>query len=77
MEYIFQVSKGAAGINKRGLMVNCGVTSHVITDLTKFKKSDDEFQAATHSLELADGTRCKGLAEHRGDAGVHLIDSRG
>ena len=58
-------------------MVDTGATSHIITDIAKFKKFDDKFQAETHCVELADGTRCKGIAEHRGDAEVCLIDSRG
>lgn len=76
-EYAFRVSEGAAGINARGLMVDCGANSHIITDLTKFKRFEKEFQAKTHCVELADGTRCKGVAERRGDAEVCLIDSRG
>lgn len=66
-----------AGVNMRDLMVDCGATSHIITDLAKFKRFDEEFQAKTHSVELADGTRCKGVAERHGHAEVRLIDSRG
>ena len=58
-------------------MVDCGATSHIVTDIAKFKRFDDEFQARTHCMELADGTRCKGVAERRGDAEVYLMDSRG
>lgn len=58
-------------------MVDCGATSHIVTDLAKFKRFDEEFQAETRCVELADGTRCKGVAERRGDAQVCLIDSRG
>ncbi|KAM9791032.1 uncharacterized protein LOC133165345 [Syngnathus typhle] len=75
-EYHF-VSEGAARVDVRGLMVDCGATSHIITDLAKFKRFDDGFQAETHCVELADGTRCKGVAERRGDAEVCLIDSTG
>ena len=42
-----------------------------------FKRFDDGFQAKSHCVELADGTRCKGVAERRGDAEVCLIDSKG
>lgn len=76
-EYTFRVSEGAAGVNVRGLMVDCGATSHIITDLAKFKRFDEEFQAETHCVELADGTGRMGVAERRGDAQVCLIDSRG
>lgn len=47
----------------RGLIVDCRATSHIITDTAKFKRFDEEFQAETHCVELADGTRCKGVAE--------------
>ena len=58
-------------------MVDTGATSHIITDIAKFKKFDDRFQAETHCVELADGTRSNGVAERRGDTEVCLIDSRG
>ena len=83
-EYAFLVSDAAAdfqpsqgGVDVRGLMVDCGATSHIVTDLAKFKRFDSEFQAETHCVELADGTRCKGVAERRGDAEVCLMDSGG
>ncbi len=83
-EYVFSVTDGAAGyqpnnqgVDVRGLMVDCGATSHIVTDISKFKRFDDEFQAGTHYMELADGTRCKGVAERRGDAEVWLVDIRG
>ncbi|KAJ8414685.1 hypothetical protein AAFF_G00038870 [Aldrovandia affinis] len=61
----------------KGLMVDTGATLHIITDIAKFKKFDDRFQAEIHCVELADGTRSNGIAERRGDAEVSLIDSRG
>ena len=83
-EYAFKLSDAAADfqpsrgdVNVRGLMVDCGATSHIVTDLAKFKRFDSEFQAETHTVELADGTKCKGVAERRGDAEVYLMDSRG
>lgn len=69
-EYVFLVTDGAAGFQPssqgvclRGLMVDCGATSHIVTDIAKFRRFDDEFKAGTHCIELADGTRCKGVAE--------------
>lgn len=58
-------------------MVDTGAISHIITDLAKFKSFDDRFQVETHCVELADGTRCKGVAERREEAEVGLVDSRG
>ncbi|KAJ8414258.1 hypothetical protein AAFF_G00051280 [Aldrovandia affinis] len=77
--YAFLVSETQPGhgVTRKGLMVDTGATSHIITDRARFKSFDDRFQAETHCVELADGTRCKGVAERRGDAEVCLVDSRG
>ena len=77
MEYAFRMSEGAAGVDVRGLMVDCGATSHIVTDLAKFKRFDDRFQAKTHCVEPVNGTQCVGVAERRGDAEVCLMDSKG
>ncbi|KAJ8385811.1 hypothetical protein AAFF_G00181670 [Aldrovandia affinis] len=55
------------GVKMNGLMVDTGATSHIIMDIAKFKKFDDRFQAETHCVELADGTRSNGIAERRGE----------
>lgn len=64
-------------IQRKGLMVDTGATSHIITDLKKFKQFDDKFQPEKHYIELADETKASGVAQRRGDAEVHLIDSAG
>ncbi|KAJ8345920.1 hypothetical protein SKAU_G00301130 [Synaphobranchus kaupii] len=69
--------KPARGIQEKGLMVDTGATSHIVTDITKFKKFDDTFKPETHCVELADGTLCNGVAQRNGDAEVCLIDSGG
>ena len=84
-DYAFRVkdkNKGnqrqpARSIQERGLMVDTGATSHIITDITKFKNFDDTFKPATHCVELADGTLCNGVAQRKGDAEVCLVDSGG
>ncbi len=84
-DYVFKMRDGGAGtqrqppcsIQERGLMVDTGATSHIITDITMFKSFDCAFRPETHSVELADGTRCSGIAQRRGNAEVSLIDSRG
>ena len=65
------------GVNEKGLMVVTGATSHIITDITKFKRFAESFRPETHCVELADGTRSNGITECRGDAEVCLIDSGG
>ncbi|XP_057695561.1 uncharacterized protein LOC130917843 [Corythoichthys intestinalis] len=64
-------------IREQGLMVDTGATSHIITDVTKFKSFQETFKPENHSVELADGTRCSGVALKRGDAECYLIDNRG
>lgn len=84
-DYVFKMRDGetstqrqpARSIQERGLMVDTGATSHIITDITMFKNFDSAFRPETHSVELADGTRCSGVAQRRGNAEVSLIDSRG
>lgn len=65
------------GENKKGLMVDCGATSHMINDATKFKTVDKSFRPEDHMIELADGTKVSGMAKMRGDAEVFLLDSEG
>lgn len=67
----------ARGIKENGLMVDTGATSHIVTDIDRFKHFDDTFKSETHCVELADGTLCKGVAQRKGDAEVFLIDSTG
>ncbi|KAL1279067.1 hypothetical protein QQF64_025740 [Cirrhinus molitorella] len=64
-------------IQEKGLMVDTGATSHIITDRTMFKSFDSTFKPEMHSVELADGTRCNGIAQRRGNAEVSLIDNKG
>ena len=61
----------------KGIMVDGGATSHIINDIEKFKSFDDTFQPDSHSVELADGTKCSGIAQRRGTATICLLDSAG
>ncbi|KAK6322804.1 hypothetical protein J4Q44_G00075960 [Coregonus suidteri] len=58
-------------------MVDTGATSHIVTDIGKFKEFDETFKLEKHSVELADGTRTNGVAERRGAAEVYLRDNTG
>ncbi|KAI5621190.1 hypothetical protein C0J50_19125 [Silurus asotus] len=64
-------------IKENSLMVDTGATFHIITDITMFKSFDSTFRPEKHSVELADGTRCNGVAQRKGNAEVFLIDSGG
>lgn len=84
-DYVFKMRDGGTGVQRqptcsvqeKGLMVDMGATSHIITDITMFKSFDSAFRPETHNVELADGARCNGVAQRRGNAEVSLIDSRG
>lgn len=84
-DYVFKMRDGGTGvqqqptcsIQEKGLMVDTGATSHIITDITMFKRFDSAFRPEKHSVELADGTRYNEVAQGRGNAEVSLIDSKG
>lgn len=63
--------------NKKGLMVDCGATSHMINDATKFITVDKSFRPEDHMIELADGTKVSRMAKMRGEDKVYLLDSEG
>lgn len=60
-----------------GIVVHAGATSHINKNVGKFETSDDLFKPETHSVELADGTKCSGIAQQRGTAVISLLDSAG
>ncbi|KAJ8409787.1 hypothetical protein AAFF_G00218460 [Aldrovandia affinis] len=62
-------------VKMKGIMMDAGVTSHIVNDIGKFESFDDSFQSETHSVELADGTKCNGIAQRRGTAMVCLLDN--
>ena len=60
-----------------GLLVDCGATTHIITDKSKFHKFDDDFEPSNHSIELADGSRTSGIVSGKGTANIELCDTEG
>ncbi|XP_076741663.1 uncharacterized protein LOC143419316 [Maylandia zebra] len=77
--FVFKVSQRplTTDIMREGLMVDCGATSHVITEKNKFIKFDETFDPGEHYMELADGSRTNNVALKRGDANVSLRDTQG
>lgn len=66
-----QVDSDRGGVLKqRGLMVDTGATSHIVTDEGKFKNFDESFKPRKHVLELADGLRASGIALKKGAASL-------
>ena len=77
--FVFKISQQLLpdNIKVNGLMVDCGATSHIITEESKFTRFDKTFNPQQHFMELADGTRENNVALKRGDAEVMLRDLKG
>ena len=58
-------------------LVDCGATTHIINDESKFSKFDDKFAPEKHYIELADGTRSNNVALKRGDVEITIMDTTG
>lgn len=59
------------------LLLDCGATSHIITDKSKFITFDESFQPEIHFVELVDGSRSNRISLKRGDANVRIIYADG
>lgn len=64
-------------LKPKGLMVDTGATSHIVTDIEKLKETDGTFKPQKHVVELADEARTTGIALKRGAAEVYLRDNEG
>ena len=58
------------------LLVDCGASTHILNDMSKFSKFDHTFTPEKHTIELANGDRIS-VAEARGDANVKIKNSNG
>ena len=59
------------------VLVDCGATTHVLRDKSRFQKFEENFDPAKHYIELADGSRVNNVAYGRGDACIDLTDAQG
>ncbi|RUS90533.1 hypothetical protein EGW08_001710 [Elysia chlorotica] len=64
-------------VNATKLLVDSGASVHIVNDKSKFTKFKENFQSTKHVIELADGTRNRGLALGQGDAEIGVLDSKG
>ena len=74
--FIFKV-KEDEDCQENGYLIDCGATAHIITDKTKFVTIDKNFNHEGHTIELADCSRQTGLVVAKGDAKIHLYNSKG
>ena len=59
------------------LLVDCGATSHVINDASKFVSYNKQFDPDKHFIELADGTKSNNVALEKGNVKVKLNTADG
>ena len=79
--YIFKVGVDLAmSMNlesSNNFLVDCGATTHVVNDISKFIECDDHFNSNNHVIELADGSKQTKIVKARGTAEVILQDNSG
>ena len=80
--YIFKISVTITDDAKHdahycNLLVDCGATTHIVCDKSKFVRFDENFDSSKHIIELADGSRTNGIVSGRGDANFEISDSNG
>lgn len=59
------------------VLVDCGATSHICNDITKFTAFDKNFDPNKHFIELANGDKANNLAMKRGQVNIALVDDQG
>ena len=79
--YMFNVCETQDYLNKasecESYLVDCGATSHIISDRSLFTKFDDNFKPEDHTIVLADSSQNKGIVSARGDAQIKLTSTEG
>ena len=63
--------------DKKGLMVDCGATTHIINDPNKFMTVDESFRLEGHTIELADVNQVERDGEDEGRRRSLLTGQRG
>ena len=64
VDFLFKVEsslKSKHVLSGSSLMIDCGATVHVVFDEERFESFDRNFNASEHVIELADGTKCRGI----------------
>ena len=75
--FIFKVDDKSKDIyhSHSSLLVDCGATSHIINDRSKFVSFDSNFRPERHYVELANGQK-ENVAQARGLAQVFIKNSK-
>jgi hypothetical protein len=75
--FAFKVNVDTMVHDVKGLLVDCGATTHILRDESKFVSFDHTFDPQNHFIELADGSRANNIALKKGNAQVSIVDSNG
>ena len=54
------------------LLLDCGATSHIVNDPTKFISFNSSFDPTKHFVEVADGCRSNQNVTHKGNAKLQV-----
>lgn len=75
--YVFTLNADIAAnsASKECIMVDCGATSHIVNDRTRFINFDPDFKPNTHYIQLADGNKYNNLITARGTA-AYMLESK-
>ena len=75
--FAFAVRNEERNKSANSLLVDCGAMVHIINDEDKFIRFDENFNASSHIIELADGSTTSGIVSGRGDANVLINNVSG
>lgn len=59
------------------LLADCGATTHIVTEKSRFSKFDKHFESTNHTIVLADGSKTYGIVLGKGVASAKLYDTQG
>ena len=81
-EYLFNISNNECDQAKccgdnDGFLIDCGATTHILRDRSKFFNIKEEYGPRGHTIELADASKHDNIVACRGDAKVVLHDING
>ena len=79
--FVFMVNQdnvnGVKNDHSDSFLVDCGATSHIVTNDACFINIDQNFNPNEHYIELADGSKSNNIALKRGEVRIFLQDNKG
>ncbi|ESN99443.1 hypothetical protein HELRODRAFT_162992 [Helobdella robusta] len=75
--YLFFKASESQSIGCNNRLVDCGLTTHIVTDKSKFVHQGTNFKSTSRCIELEDGSGSTGIVKGRGTAKVAIHSSDG